>query len=100
LELCWRIGSSAIKLCEVSGYCLLAWYFSPGIIRLMKSRKMGGACSTQWSEMKFIRGFGGKTRRNETIRSPRRGWEDNIKMDLREVGWGGVGWINLVQDRD
>jgi hypothetical protein len=27
-------------------------------------------------------------------------WEDNIKMDLREVGWGGMDWINLVQDRD
>jgi hypothetical protein len=26
--------------------------------------------------------------------------EDNIKMDLREVGWGGIDWINLAQDRD
>jgi hypothetical protein len=25
---------------------------------------------------------------------------DNIKMDLREIGWGGVGWIDLAQDRD
>jgi hypothetical protein len=33
-------------------------------------------------------------------RRPRRRWEDNIKMDLREVGWGGVDWINLAQDRD
>jgi hypothetical protein len=31
---------------------------------------------------------------------PRRRWEDNIKMDLREVGWGGMDWINLAQDRD
>jgi hypothetical protein len=31
---------------------------------------------------------------------PRRRWEDNIKMDLREVGWGGVHWIDLAQDRD
>jgi hypothetical protein len=30
---------------------------------------------------------------------PRRRWEDNIKMDLREVGWG-MGWIELAQDRD
>jgi hypothetical protein len=30
---------------------------------------------------------------------PRRRWE-NIKMDLREIGWGGMDWINLVQDRD
>ena len=27
-------------------------------------------------------------------------WEDNIKMDLREVGCGGMDWIDLVQDRD
>jgi len=31
----------------------------------------------------------------------RRRWEDNIKMDLQEVGWGGgVDWIKLTQDRD
>jgi uncharacterized protein YebE (UPF0316 family) len=27
-------------------------------------------------------------------------WENNIKMDLREIGWGDVDWINLGQDRD
>jgi hypothetical protein len=27
-------------------------------------------------------------------------WEDNIKMDLREIGWGGMDWIHLAQDRD
>jgi hypothetical protein len=32
--------------------------------------------------------------------SPRRGWVDNIKMDLREVGWDGMHWIDLTQDRD
>jgi hypothetical protein len=31
---------------------------------------------------------------------PRRRWEDNIKMDLREVGLGGMDWINLALDRD
>jgi hypothetical protein len=33
-------------------------------------------------------------------RRPRRRWEDNIKMDVREVGWGGMDWISLAQDRD
>jgi hypothetical protein len=31
---------------------------------------------------------------------PRHGWEDNIKVDLQEVGWGGMDWIDLAQDRD
>ena len=31
---------------------------------------------------------------------PRRRWEDNIKMDLQEVGYGGMDWIELAQDRD
>jgi len=30
----------------------------------------------------------------------RRRWEDNIKMDFQEVGFGGMDWIELVQDRD
>jgi hypothetical protein len=31
---------------------------------------------------------------------PRRRWVDNIKIDLREIGWGGMDWIDLAQDRD
>jgi hypothetical protein len=31
---------------------------------------------------------------------PRRRWEDNIKMDVQEVGWGGMDWIDMAQDRD
>ena len=31
---------------------------------------------------------------------PRRSWEDNIKMDLQGVRWGGMGWIDLAEDRD
>jgi hypothetical protein len=31
---------------------------------------------------------------------PRRQWVDNIKMDLREIGWDGIDWIDLAKDRD
>jgi hypothetical protein len=31
---------------------------------------------------------------------PRRRWEDGIRMDLREIGWESVDWIQLAQDRD
>jgi hypothetical protein len=43
--------------------------------------------------------IGGKTRRNELVRLERR-WVNNIKMDLREIGWGGMDWIYLAQDKD
>jgi hypothetical protein len=31
---------------------------------------------------------------------PRRRWVDNIKMNLREIGWGAIDWIDLAEDRD
>jgi hypothetical protein len=31
---------------------------------------------------------------------PRRRWVDNIKIDLREIGWGGMDWVDLSKDRD
>jgi DNA relaxase NicK len=34
------------------------------------------------------------------VRTSRRRWEDNIKMDLQEVGCGGMDWIDMAQDRD
>ena len=37
---------------------------------------------------------------NGSLGRPRRRWEDNIKMDLREVGCEDVGWIDVAQDRD
>ena len=42
----------------------------------------------------------GKPEGKRPLRRPRRRWEDNIKMDLQEVGCGGMNWIKLAQDRD
>jgi hypothetical protein len=43
----------------------------------------------------------GKPEGRRPLGRPRRRWVDNIKMDLREVVWGGgMDWINLAQDRD
>jgi hypothetical protein len=42
----------------------------------------------------------GKPEGGRPLGRPRRRWEDNIKMDLREVGRGGIDWISLAQDRE
>jgi hypothetical protein len=42
----------------------------------------------------------GKPEVKRPLGSPRRRWVDNIKVDLREIGWDGMNWIDLAQDRD
>jgi hypothetical protein len=42
----------------------------------------------------------GKREGKTALGRPRRRWEDNIKMNLKEVGFGGMDWIELAQDRD
>jgi hypothetical protein len=42
----------------------------------------------------------GKPEGKRPVGRPRRRWEDTIKMELREIGWGGMNWIDLAQDRD
>jgi hypothetical protein len=42
----------------------------------------------------------GKPEGTRPLGRTRRRWEDDIKMDLREVGWEGADWIDLAQDRD
>jgi hypothetical protein len=41
----------------------------------------------------------GKPEGKRPLGRPRRRWEDNIRMDFREIGWGGMDWIDLTQDR-
>jgi hypothetical protein len=41
----------------------------------------------------------GKPEVKRPLGRPRRKWEETIKMDLREIEWGGKDWINLTQDR-
>jgi hypothetical protein len=42
----------------------------------------------------------GKLEGKRPLGRPRCKWVDNIKRDLREIGWGGMDWIDLAQDRD
>ena len=61
---------------------------------------MGEACNTYGGKREVHTGFWWRDLRvRRPLGRPRRRWEDNIKMDLQEVGWGRY-WIELAQDRD
>jgi hypothetical protein len=42
----------------------------------------------------------GKPEEKIPLGRPRRRWKDNIKMDLKEIGWGGMDWFYLTQDKN
>jgi hypothetical protein len=73
-------------------------YSSPNIVRVMKSRRM------KWAEHVACMGEGrgvyrvlfGRPEGRRPLGRPRHRWEDNIKMDLREIGINGVNWIQLA----
>jgi hypothetical protein len=51
-------------------------------------------------ERNVYRALMGKPEGKRPLERPRHRWEDGIRMDLREIGWGSVDWIQLAQDRD
>jgi len=62
---------------------------------------MGGAIACKGERRGAYRVLVGKPEGKRQLGKPRHRWEDNIKMDLQEVGWGGgVDWTDLAQDRD
>jgi hypothetical protein len=75
---------------------------SPNIIRMIKSRKMrwAGHVARMGETRNAYRILVGKPEGKRPLGIPRRRWVDNIKMDLREIGWDGVDWNELAQDRD
>jgi hypothetical protein len=77
-------------------------YSSRDIIRQIKSRRMrwAGHVARMGEGRNLYRILMGKPERERPLERPRRRWEDVIIMDLREVGWGGLEWIHLAQDRD
>jgi hypothetical protein len=77
-------------------------YLSPDIIRQIKSRRMrwAGHVACMGGRRNMYRVLVGKPEGKGPLERPRRRWEDGIKMDLSEIGWGGVEWIHLAQDRD
>jgi hypothetical protein len=77
-------------------------YSSPSIIRIIKSRRMrwAGHVARMGDKRNAYRILVGKPEGKRPLGRSRRRWVDNIKMDLREIGWVGVDWIDMAQDRD
>jgi hypothetical protein len=68
----------------------------------VKENEMGRACSKNGEKRNAYRILVGKPQRKRPLgkRRRRHRWVDNIEIDVREIGWGGMDWIDLAQDRD
>jgi hypothetical protein len=76
-------------------------YSSPNIVREIKSRRMRwvGHVARMGVGRGVYRVLVGRSEGKRPLGRPRRMGEDNIKMDLREIGIDGANWIRLAQDR-
>jgi hypothetical protein len=72
------------------------------ILRIIKSRRMrwAGHVARMGETRSAYMILVGKPEGKRPVGRPRRRWVDNIKMDLREIGWDGMDWIELAGDRD
>jgi len=77
-------------------------YSSPNIIRVTKlgTMRWAGHVARMGEGRNLYRVLIGKHDGKRPLGRPRRRWEDNIKIDVQEVGCGGMEWIELADDRD
>jgi hypothetical protein len=77
-------------------------YSLPNIVRVIKSRRMrwAGHVARMGEERGVYRVLVGKPEGERPLGRSMRRWEDNVRMDLREVGCGCEDWIGLAQDKD
>jgi hypothetical protein len=77
-------------------------YSSPSIIRIIKSRRirLAGHVALMGEKRNAYRLLVGRPEGKRSLGRPRRWWVDNTRMDLGEVRWGDVDWIDLAQDRN
>jgi hypothetical protein len=76
-------------------------YSLPSIIRMIKSWRMrwAGHAARIGKKRNAYRLLVGKPEGMRSLKRPRHRWVDNMKMVLRETGWGGMDWIDLAEDR-
>ena len=77
-------------------------YSSPNIVMVIKSRRMrlAGHIASMEEGRGVHKVLVGKPEGKRPLGKPRRRWEDNIEIDLEEVGRGCGDWMQLAQDRD
>jgi hypothetical protein len=77
-------------------------YSSPSIIRIIKPRRVreAGHVARMGEKRNAYKILVGKPEGKRPLGIPRDRWGDNIRLCLREIGWGGMDWIDLAQDRD
>jgi hypothetical protein len=93
---------------EVTGECRKLYneeihelYSLPNIVRLIKSRmRWAGLVARIGQRGGVYRVLVGKPEGKRPLGRPKRRWEDDIKMDLQKVGYMGLDWIELSQNRD
>ena len=76
-------------------------YCSPNIVQVKTSRRMrwAGHVACMGERRGIYKVMVGKSEEKRPLGRPRHIWEDNIKMDLQEVGCGGMDWMDLAQDK-
>jgi hypothetical protein len=79
-------------------------YSSPNTVRIIKSRGIrcggGGHVPYMGESRGSYRALVGKPKGKRQLGRSRRRWEDNINVDLQEVGWEDMDWINVARDRE
>jgi hypothetical protein len=101
-------GYRAAKISFVIKAFIIIWFIDNALyynlfylrIVVVKEDEMGRACSTNGEKMNAYRILVVKPEGKRPQGRPRLRWVDSIKIDLREIGWDGLDWIDLAQDRD
>jgi hypothetical protein len=68
--------------------------------RAVKEDEMDRVCSTNGEKRNAYKILVGKPEEKRPLGRPRRGWVDNIQVDLREIEWDGMDWMDLAPNRE
>ena len=74
-------------------------YRLPNIVRVIKSKRWAGHIAKMEEDRSAFKSLAGKPTGKRLLGRPRRRWEDNIRMDIKEIGINTRNWIDSAQDR-